>query len=39
MSESNVIEAAGLEKRYGSAAVLDGLELSVPAGSIFGVAR
>jgi ABC-2 type transport system ATP-binding protein len=37
MAESNVIEAAGLEKRYGAVAALDGLQLKVPAGSIFGL--
>jgi|SRR5580658_8363313 ABC-2 type transport system ATP-binding protein len=37
MSESNVVEAAGLEKRYGTVPALDGLSLRVPAGSIFGL--
>jgi len=30
------IACAGLTKRYGSVAALDGLELEVPAGSVFG---
>jgi ABC-2 type transport system ATP-binding protein len=31
-----VIEAAGLEKRFGRVRALDGLELSVPAGEVHG---
>jgi daunorubicin resistance ABC transporter ATP-binding subunit len=32
-----MIEAAGLEKRYGSTAALAGLDLTVPTGSVLGV--
>src|SRR5688572_2556081 len=30
------IEAAGLTKRYGTVTALDGLDLAVPAGGVFG---
>ena len=33
----NVIEASGLVKRYGEVVALDGLDLVVPEGSIFGL--
>ena len=32
----NVVECRGLTKRYGTAAVVDGLELTVGAGQVFG---
>jgi ABC-2 type transport system ATP-binding protein len=34
---SAVFRAAGLSKRYGKAAVLDGLDFEVPEGSVFGL--
>ena len=34
---SNIIEAHGLVKRYGTVTALDGVDLSVPEGSIFGL--
>lgn len=34
---ANIIEASGLVKRYGSVTALDGLDLEVPEGSIFGL--
>jgi ABC-2 type transport system ATP-binding protein len=37
MSNSNMIEAAALSKRYGETQALDGVDLEVPAGSILGV--
>jgi ABC-2 type transport system ATP-binding protein len=37
MSEVHVIETAGLKKYYGCVAALDGLDLTVPSGSIFGL--
>lgn len=33
----NAIEVRGLKKKFRSAAVLDGLELSIPPGSIYGL--
>lgn len=33
----NIIEAHGLVKRYGTVTALDGLDLAVPEGSIFGL--
>ncbi len=33
----NIIEARGLMKRYGTITALDGLDLSVPEGSVFGL--
>jgi ABC-2 type transport system ATP-binding protein len=37
MTNSNMIEAAALSKRYGETQALDGVDLEVPAGSILGV--
>ncbi len=37
MSETNMIEAAALSKRYGETQALDKVDLEVPAGSILGV--
>ena len=34
---SNVIEASGLAKRYGEVVALDGLDLAVEEGSVFGL--
>jgi ABC-2 type transport system ATP-binding protein len=34
---SDAITAAGLRKRYGSVQALDGLEVDVPAGTVFGL--
>jgi ABC-2 type transport system ATP-binding protein len=36
VADQHVIECAGLSKRYGSRQALDGLDLGVPKGSIFG---
>ncbi len=33
----NIIEAAGLVKRYGTVAALDGLDLTVPEGTVLGL--
>jgi ABC-2 type transport system ATP-binding protein len=33
----SVVETSGLTKRYGSHTALDGVDLSVPAGSVFGL--
>jgi ABC-2 type transport system ATP-binding protein len=37
VTESIVIEALGLKKRYKHVTALDGLDLTVPAGSIYGL--
>jgi ABC-2 type transport system ATP-binding protein len=37
MGESMIIEMAGLKKQYGDVAALDGLDISVPSGSIYGL--
>ena len=37
MSESPMIEAVGLQKRYGEQVAVDGVDLEVPAGRILGV--
>jgi daunorubicin resistance ABC transporter ATP-binding subunit len=37
MATGLMIEARGLEKRFGSTVALDGLDLEVPAGAILGV--
>jgi ABC-2 type transport system ATP-binding protein len=37
VAEEPVIEAAGLAKRFGKTVALDGIDLSVPAGSILGL--
>jgi ABC-2 type transport system ATP-binding protein len=37
MIESNLIETTGLSKRYPDVIALNGLELAVPAGSIYGL--
>ena len=37
MTDSPMIEAHGLRKRFGSTVALDGLDLAVPAGAILGV--
>jgi ABC-2 type transport system ATP-binding protein len=37
MSESDVVTVRGLRKRYGTRAVVDGLDLDVPAGQIVGL--
>jgi ABC-2 type transport system ATP-binding protein len=37
MGESTIIEIAGLEKQYGDVAALNGLDISVPSGSIYGL--
>src|ERR1700683_2314922 len=37
VAESAIIETAGLTKRYKDVAALDGLDLNVPAGSIYGL--
>src|SRR6195952_5290727 len=37
MTDSFMIEAHGLTKRYGSTVALNGLDLEVPAGAILGV--
>ncbi len=37
MTDTAMIEASGLKKRYGSTVALDGIDLEVPAGSILGV--
>lgn len=34
---TNIIEARGLAKNYGDVVALDGLDLSVPEGSVFGL--
>ena len=34
---TNMIEAVGLTKRYGDVVALDGLDLSVPAGTVLGL--
>lgn len=36
MSAANAIEVRGLVKRFGSHAALDGIDLDVPAGKVFG---
>ena len=36
MTDDNAIETIGLEKRFGPTKALDGVDLSVPAGSVFG---
>ena len=36
MSSTPAIAADGLTKRYGSAAAVDGLDLSIPRGSVYG---
>lgn len=33
----NMIEAAGLTKRYGEVTALDGLDLAVPEGTVLGL--
>ena len=37
LTSSPAIEARGLTKRFGSILALDGLDLVVPSGSIFGL--
>jgi ABC-2 type transport system ATP-binding protein len=37
MAESIIIETVGLRKQYKDATALDGLDLAVPAGSIYGL--
>ena len=37
MKTELMIEAQGLQKRFGSTVALDGLDLQVPAGAILGV--
>jgi ABC-2 type transport system ATP-binding protein len=37
MTDTPMIEAHGLKKRFGSTVALDGIDLNVPAGSILGV--
>jgi ABC-2 type transport system ATP-binding protein len=37
MANETMIEAEGLRKRFGATVALDGLDLTVPAGSILGV--
>jgi ABC-2 type transport system ATP-binding protein len=37
MAESIIIETVGLKKQYKDATALDGLDLAVPAGSIYGL--
>ncbi|HUE11248.1 MAG TPA: ABC transporter ATP-binding protein [Steroidobacteraceae bacterium] len=37
MAELNIIETAGLRKHYREVIALDGLDLAVPAGSIYGL--
>jgi ABC-2 type transport system ATP-binding protein len=37
MTDQMMIEAHGLEKRFGSTVALDGIDLEVPAGAILGV--
>jgi len=36
VTDDNAIETIGLEKRFGPTKALDGVDLSVPAGSVFG---
>jgi ABC-2 type transport system ATP-binding protein len=37
MTDANIIETVGLKKQYQDVAALDGLDLSVPRGSIYGL--
>ncbi len=37
MAEELMIQAEGLEKRYGETRALDGVSFSVPAGTILGL--
>src|ERR1700761_6599263 len=37
MSETAAIEAEGLVKHYGQTKALDGLDLTVPAGTVYGL--